>query len=53
MIKRFERARELKEGKTEKKKLSAFGDALWRKLVERNLMKPEKEKPVYKVRLST
>jgi len=27
----------------------AFGDALWRKLVEKNLMKPEKEKPVYKV----
>ena len=25
------------------------GDVLWRKLVERNLMKPEKEKPVYKV----
>ena len=25
------------------------GEVLWRKLVERNLMRPEKEKPVYKV----
>lgn len=26
------------------------GEELWRKLVQKNIMKPEKEKPVYKVR---
>lgn len=28
------------------------GEVLWRQFVERNLMKPEKEKPVFKVRRS-
>ena len=63
LIKRHEKALQLREQKEAeagkaggsgggaglKGLVSGGGDVLWRKLVERNLMKPEKEKPVYKV----
>ena len=65
MIKRHENALKLKAGKLSQASLALAnaaksvngpengGDMLWRKLVERNMMKPEKEKPVYKVSWDT